>query len=109
MIRSGVIELAWSYILEFENNANPFVERKTTIEHWKRLAIVDVVENANILSKASKFAKQGLKGKDSLHLACAIETGCEYFLTTDDIILKKMVKDTEIKVLNPVDFIKAIV
>ena len=30
-IREGTLELAWSYILDFENTANPFKERRTTI------------------------------------------------------------------------------
>jgi len=39
-----------------------------------------------------------------LHLACAIEAKCDYFLTTD----KKLLKTTfdEIIVISPIDFIK---
>ena len=107
-IKTGRIDLACSYILDFENEANPFNERKTTIEHWKALAIVDVDENDNILYKATKFANEGLKAKDALHIACAIEAGCKYFLTTDDSILKKMLNQSEIAVINPIDFIKII-
>jgi predicted nucleic acid-binding protein len=108
MIRNGKIELAWSYILDFENEANPFPERKYTIEKWRHLSSVDIVEDNGVLSKATSFAKQGLKPKDALHVACAIVTGCEYFLTTDDIIQKKIKNNSEIKVLNPIEFIKII-
>jgi predicted nucleic acid-binding protein len=31
----------------------------------------------------------GLKAKDALHIACAIEGKANYYLTTDDEILKK--------------------
>lgn len=106
MIQSQKIELAWSYILDFENAVNPFVERKNTIEKWKQLAIVDVIESNPILTEAMKYADEGLKPKDALHIACAIEAGCQYFLTTDDFILKKMANKTNIAVLNPADFIK---
>jgi predicted nucleic acid-binding protein len=108
MIRTARIELAWSYILDFENDANPFFERRFTIEKWKHLSIVDIVENNVILSNANNFVKQGLKSKDALHLACAIETGCEYFLTTDDLIQKKAKDIRNIKVFNPIEFIKII-
>ena len=48
---------------------------------------------------------KGVKNKDALHVACAMEGKCDYFLTTDDLILKKL-KDFEfINVLNPVDFV----
>lgn len=35
MVQAGTIELAWSYILDFENDANPFEERRIAIEKWK--------------------------------------------------------------------------
>jgi|GEM_PF-5541610 len=34
--------------------------------------------------------------------------GFEYFLTTDDVIQKKMLDSNDIKVFNPIDFIKII-
>jgi predicted nucleic acid-binding protein len=60
------------------------------------------------LAKAVQFARNGIKSKDALHIACAIEAGCTYFLTTDDGILKKMTNHSEIIVLNPIDFIRTI-
>jgi predicted nucleic acid-binding protein len=106
MIKTGKIELVWSYMLDFENEANPFVERTNTIAKWRRLSIIDIVENETILSKAEEFSKNGLKAKDALHVACAIEAKCQFFLTTDDRIIKKMLNNSEIKVLNPTDYIK---
>jgi hypothetical protein len=95
MIRSGKIELTWSYILDFENEANPFPERKYTIEKWRYLSAIDVVENEKILSKATDFVKLGIKAKDALHLACAIAAKSEYFLTIDDFLHKKMLQSNE--------------
>ena len=108
MIRSGKIELTWSYIQDFENEANPFPERKYTIEKWRYLSAIDVVENEKILSKATDFVKLGIKAKDALHLACAIAAKSEYFLTTDDFLHKKMLQSNEISVLSPIEFIKVI-
>ena len=108
MIRIKKIELAWSYILDFENAANPFFERRYTIEKWKDLSVIDVEENDLILAKANNFAKQGLKAKDALHIACAVEMKCEYFLTTDDLIQKRARETNEMKVLNPIEFINII-
>ena len=106
MIRTEKIELAWSYILDFENEANPFLERKNTIETWRKLSIIDIEGNKAILSRANHFVKQGIKPKDALHIASAIEADCKYFLTTDDLLLKKTKNIKEIEIVNPIDFIK---
>nr|WP_259066308.1 hypothetical protein [Mucilaginibacter sp. X4EP1] len=100
--------MTWSYILDFENEANPFPERKYTIEKWRHLSTIDIVENEEVLLKATNFAKMGIKAKDALHLACAIVANSEYFLTTDDFIQKKMFRSDEIKVLSPIEFINII-
>ncbi len=43
-IRQNALELVWSYILDLENQANPFEERKNAIQEWKELAIEDISE-----------------------------------------------------------------
>jgi predicted nucleic acid-binding protein len=48
----------------------------------------------------------GFKTKDALHLACAQGGGCEYFLSTDDRLLRCGSRLTGIKVVNPVVFVK---
>jgi len=105
-ISENVIELVWSYILEYENEQNPFIERKEAIKEWKNLAVIDIEENEIILKKAKELMKIGLKSKDALHIACAIEGKAEYFLTTDDKILKKGKHIKEIKIIDPLEFIK---
>jgi predicted nucleic acid-binding protein len=105
-ISENVIELVWSYILEYENEQNPFIERKEAIKEWKNLAVIDIEENEIILKKAKELMKIGFKSKDALHIACAIEGKAEYFLTTDDKILKKGKHVKEIKIIDPIEFIK---
>ena len=41
--------LCWSYILDFENENNPFNERKIEIQKWKKIATYDIEETPNIL------------------------------------------------------------
>jgi len=76
--------LVWLYILDYENSFNPFEERKVVIQKWKNKATQDVVENKQILETAHELASLGIKSKDALHIACAVESNCDYFLTTDD-------------------------
>jgi hypothetical protein len=63
-IHSREIQLAWSYMLDFENSANPFVERRETIWGWKKKASVDVEETSAILNLAKEIQHLGFKSKD---------------------------------------------
>lgn len=98
-------DLAWSYILDFENSQNPFSERKNVISSWKKMACIDVEESEKLLKMAKKIMKFGVKPKDALHIACAMEGDCLYFFTTDDNLIKKMKNRMKIKVMNPVEFV----
>jgi predicted nucleic acid-binding protein len=102
------IEFVWSYILEFENKLNPFQDRREAIQSWKLLAAKSIKESQEITQKANHIKGFGIKSKDALHIACAITAQCDYFLTTDDAILKKMQSYSEIKVVNPLMFISVL-
>ena len=102
------LELVWSYILDYENAANPFDERRNSIQLWKNHAIDDIVENTEILKKAESIQLKGIKSKDALHIACAIFSKSDYFITTDDSILKKLKNFKEIHVIDPINFIRSI-
>lgn len=105
-IRNGALELVWSYILDFENAQNPYHERKLAIELWRKLALVDVEETPSLLNHARLLLVEGIKSKDALHVACAIEGQANYFLSTDDKLLKKLQTINFITALNPMDYIK---
>jgi predicted nucleic acid-binding protein len=103
-VRAREMELAWSYILDLENDANPYENRQTAIAAWKDLASKDTEETADIVAMANSLQSKDLKITDSLHLACAIALKCRCFFTTDDGILKKRAQISEIAVLNPFDY-----
>lgn len=91
-----------------ENFDNPDRSRKSSIEQWKPLSEFDVATSVSVENIATELESQGLKAMDALHLASAMEGGCEYFLTTDKHILRKRKNDHRIKVLDPVEFIREI-
>jgi len=101
----GKLQLIWSHILEYENMQNPFIERRNAIIEWKKIAAENICGAKNVVAKASEFTLHGVRSKDALHIACAIEGKAEYFLTTDDKLLKKLAKTKELIVINPVNFI----
>lgn len=107
-IRDGRTGLIWSYINESENLRNPFAESKTSIARWKQLATVIVFETENLLRNAANLVELGLKPKDALHLASAVEGKADFFLTTDDAILRKLTEFRRVVVVNPIDLIDKI-
>jgi len=102
-ILAGEIELAWSYILDYENSANPYDHRRDAIAQWKIRAVIDVGADDAVVRRALAIAQCGIRSKDALHLACAIKAQCRVFLTTDKGILKKKIDG--IRVMNPLDFV----
>ena len=104
-IISGRFKLAWSYILEYENHANPYPERKETINNWKKHAAIDTNQTEEIILLAKKIQNSGIKSKDALHVACATIMNCTHFITTDVNLLKKLRNFEKIKAVNPIDYI----
>ena len=98
--------MIWSYILDFENKQNPFEERQDAIRKWKKFGELDIEEKESVLNRTRGLTEIGLKAKDALHIACAIEGKANYFLTTDDEILKKCSTYKEISVINPLGFLR---
>lgn len=94
----------FSNILLFENENNPFEARRQAILNFSKHAIDIISVNQIILQKANEARSTGLRAKDSLHIACAIYAKCDYFITTDDRVLKY--KDDSINIIDPIDFIK---
>ena len=102
-IVDGHIDFVWSYVIEFENAKNPFPEKRDTILAFKRYACEVIAPNTAIEESAKALQQKGFKTYDSLHVACAIYAGCDYFLTVDDRALKKQCD--EIIITDPVVFI----
>ena len=103
-ILMGRFELAWSYILDYENSVNPYNDRKITIAGWRKIAVVDIDVSKEIIALANQIILKSIKKKDALHVACAITAKCQYFFTTDKKLLNK--KIDEIILINPLDFIR---
>ena len=104
LILKKELELIWSFVLDYENNDNPFEERRQSILSWKNLATVDCDLNSTIANKAKKLIELGLKQKDAAHIACAVHVNSDYFLTTDKKILNKRIPN--IAVVSPIDFVR---
>jgi predicted nucleic acid-binding protein len=105
-IRNNTFELVWSYMMDYEISFNPFNDRKIQILKWKNIAVVDIDYSENNVKIANDIRRKNIniRVKDSIHLACSIEAKCDYFITTDEKLLKKFVDN--IIIINPLNFIQ---
>lgn len=83
LITEKQIDLVWSYVLKFENSRNIYEAKKNAIASWRKLSTFYVDQNSEIELLAEEIMQSGLKEYDSLHVACAINAQCEYFITVD--------------------------
>ena len=103
-IKEKKYSMVWSYMLDYENNNSPYEEKKRAIIPWKEIADDYCSSSDTILRLGNEIMGYGIKGKDALHIACAIEKDCEYFITTDNKLTNKSI--AKIKIINPIDFVR---
>ena len=107
LIKDGKYELAASYMLIYENSRNRVETKKDAIKSFLEDNTVIYISHERS-SEAEEIAKEiqktGVKSADSIHTACAILAGCDYFITTDDRLLKYA--DERIKIVDPTQFIR---
>jgi len=80
------------------------MEKRSLIAPWKEIASDFCSPSEIILLNGKEIMKLGLKNEDALHIACAIEKQCDYFITTDSKLTHKSIEG--ITVINPIDFIR---
>lgn len=115
LVENRNYKLAWSFILEYENSKNPFIDRRVHIESASNLAKIIIRPNNKIKLIARNVVKNSnSKDKDALHLASAIYGDCDYFITCDDKFINTIDKNRDvledmigkIKLYNPIDFLR---
>jgi predicted nucleic acid-binding protein len=100
-------------VLQYENSLNPHADRKEWGELLSRLCTDTIAPSPKILTLARQLMTViKLKPKDALHLACAESAGCDYFVTCDDVLIRRAARqgrqmDLKVKVVNPVEFIRS--
>jgi predicted nucleic acid-binding protein len=106
LIIDGAIDLVCSYMSVYENNDNPHEEHRESIADFLQNAVdfVNYDKADTVEKRADQIMKSNIKHKDAIHISCAVEAGCGYFITTDDEVLRKY-KNTDIIVIDPIKFI----
>ncbi len=102
------IELVWSYILDYENSLNPYMERRIAISEWKDYSKIYVNESDELIEIADEISLLHINAGDSLHVASSVISSSDYLITTDNTLIKKLKNYKRIKIINPKQFPKDI-
>lgn len=107
LIKDKQVELVTSYMLEYENGKNKLGKRKQVIAEFMEFNesyYVGIERDSDVAKIAEPIMQTGVKEKDAFHVACAILAKCDYFITTDDRLLKY--QDGGLPLVTPGEFIR---
>lgn len=107
MIKEGQVKLVTSYMLEYENSKNKFSHKREAIatfmeENESYYIGIEHSKEANLIANLIK--NTGVKSADALHVACSIIAKSDYFITTDDRLLRY--QSDKIQIVTPGEFIR---
>jgi predicted nucleic acid-binding protein len=107
-------EWTWlgSQALEIEIDRTADIEQQTRLRRVIEFVSVTIEIGEKELERAKQLQEWGLMGFDAVHLACAESGRADVFLTTDARLLKRakrLGKRLQVKVENPLDWMKEII
>ena len=103
--KSSAIEYVWSDALDYELGQSPNFQEPDMIAPWKSGAVEMVDVDDALIAMAEEIERLGLKAMDAIHVACAEAASCDWFLTTDKGITKKLQTLGRMRIANPIDFV----
>jgi len=107
LVKYGSLSLVFSYMSLTEINDSPFESNKKQIIDFINdysAGYVTESRREEIEKTAKDIMSAGIKQKDAIHIACAVISQCDYFITTDKRLLKY--KTDKLIIVNPIDFIE---
>ena len=96
-----------SFVLEDENSKTPFVDRKDKISDLLKVASEYVSYSEKLENRAKEIEKCGIMAMDALHIACAEMAKADFFVTCDDVLVRKGKNNKEninVKMLSLMEF-----
>ncbi len=96
-----------SFVLDYENRKNSSPERRSFIEKLLAESSEFVRQDDSITKRALELEKRGIIGMDALHVACAEQAKADYFVSCDDVLVKRLgsVEDLNVRALGLLEFI----
>ena len=109
MVKNNELELVTSYMLDYENAKNRFWHKRQAISVFmneNEAYYVSQDRNEEAIQIAEEIKKTGVKNADALHVACAILAKSNYFITTDDRLLKY--RSEKVEIVTPGEFVRRV-
>lgn len=107
MIKEKKLELVTSYMLEYENSKNrSSMKRQAILDFFQQNEsyYVGVERSADIEHIAESIMRTGVKEKDAIHVSSALLAKCDFFVSTDDRLLKY--QNASIRLVSPCELIR---
>lgn len=104
--------LVSSKVIEYELDKIQDRAKKEQIKYISKNYNEYIDISQNEINRAQKLENIGFHGIDALHLACAENSGADFFLTTDDQLLrnaKKICSKIKLTVKNPFVWLKEVI
>jgi predicted nucleic acid-binding protein len=83
------ITLINSFALEYENSKSPLIDRRSRIGDLLKIASEYVRSSERLGNRAEEIERAGFMAMDALHIACAEAAKSDFFITCDDLLLRK--------------------
>ena len=111
MAEDHKIDLIWSFMHQDESILCPFPDRKIEAFKLSQLCRIKVKPSEDIRMKAIEYQKKAsLSTNDAIHLASAVSSASDFFITCDDELIKRSGRlNLSIKIMNPVDYYRGVI
>ena len=105
---SGLWKLITSAAIDEELDQTPDLERLKNVKTILAIAKIKVISSQFIEERSTELQKLRFSGYDATHIASAERSQADIFLTTDDRLIKKAQKNTQliyVEIDNPVQWL----
>lgn len=102
--RTGIVKWTGSDVLDLESSRNPDTDRRKKVEALLAASTSKVMVGSRERGRGKVLETLGFGAFDALHIACAETAGAEVFLTTDDSLRLRALREASklsIHVENP--------
>ena len=106
--QSGIWRLITSTALDAELDQTPDLERLKNVKTILAIAKIKVINSNFITDRAAELQELGFSSYDATHIASAERSQADIFLSTDDRLLKKAIKNSSlinVNIDNPVQWL----
>lgn len=84
-----------SFALEYENGKSPLIDRRSKIGDVLKIASEYVRSSERLGNRAEEIEGMGFMAMNALHIACAEAAKSDFFITCDDLLLRRAKSNKE--------------